>query len=101
VKTFGLSQLIYNLQCYQILEKEINLVERLVFKFIWAKKWEAKKTIDRIKRSVLKNEYSEGGLRAPDVECLDKALKLKQFIRSNESSHIMKNLQEIAMEGMG
>jgi hypothetical protein len=29
VKTYGLSQLIYNLQCYGILQKELVLVERL------------------------------------------------------------------------
>jgi len=101
VKTYGLSQLIYNLQCYHILENEIRLVERLVFKFIWAKKWESKKVIDRIRRSVLKNEYNLGGLRAPDIECLDKALKLKQFIRTSGSSHIMGKLQEISMESLG
>jgi len=102
VKTFGLSQLIYNLQCYQILSNEITLVERLIFRFIWSKKWDYnKKVIDRISRKVMKSEYKDGGLRAPDMECLDRALKLKQFVRASSSSHIIKKIQEISISNIG
>ncbi len=71
VKTYGLSQLIYNLQCYRILQKELVLVERLIFKFFWSKDWNKLHICYRIKRSVLKAEYEKGGLKAPDMECLD------------------------------
>ena len=54
VKTYGLSQLIYNLQCYGILQKELVLVERLIFKFVWSKDWNKLHVCERIKRSVLK-----------------------------------------------
>jgi exonuclease III len=102
VKTFGLSQLIYNLQCYQILDEDLILVERLIFRFIWSRKWDnTKKFIDRISRKVMKNEYSKGGLRAPDIECLDKALKLKQFVRANHSSNVVKKIQEITVCNLG
>jgi hypothetical protein len=97
VKTFGLSQLIYHLQCYHILSKDITLVERLIFNFIWSKNWE-KKSIDRISRKVLKNEYKDGGLKAPDVECLDRALKLKQFIRADNSSHLIKKYKKSLLQ---
>ena len=30
IKTYGLSQLIYNLQCYGILQKDLVLIERLI-----------------------------------------------------------------------
>jgi len=99
VKTYGLSQLIYNLQCHYILEKEIILVERLIYKFIWSKKWTDSRTIDRIKRSVLKNELDMGGLKAPDIDCLDKALKLKQFIRASKSTNVIKSIQEYSIVG--
>jgi hypothetical protein len=100
-KTFGLSQLIYNLQCYHILESEIKTTERLIFKFIWSKEWSAKKAIDRIKRSVLKNDYEDGGLRAPDIESLDRALKLKQFIRAEQSNHKIKIIQQVMLAKLG
>jgi exonuclease III len=93
VKTFGLSQLIYNLQCYEIIERDIKVVERMIFKFIWCKDWNRERWNERISRKVLKNEYEKGGLRAPDVECLNRALKLKQFIRASNGNHVIRELQ--------
>jgi hypothetical protein len=93
VKTFGLSQLIYNLQCYDIIERDIKLVEKMIFKFIWCKEWSKVRWNERIRRKVLKNEYDVGGLRAPDVECLNRALKLKQYIRASHSNHAIRDLQ--------
>jgi hypothetical protein len=59
--TYGLSKLIYNLQCYRILQKELVLVERLILKFFWSKDWNKLHVCERIKRSILKAEYEEGG----------------------------------------
>ena len=61
IKTYGLSQLIYNLQCYGILEKELVLIERLIFKFVWSKGWNKLNVCKTIKRPVLKAECKEGG----------------------------------------
>ena len=63
IKTYGLSQLIYNLQCYEIESKDILEVERLIFKFIWCKDWGKSRWVERIKRKVLKAEYSKGASR--------------------------------------
>jgi hypothetical protein len=98
VKTFGLSQLIYNMQCYEIKMEELIKIERLIFKFIWSKKWSTNRPVERIRRTFLKNAYEEGGVNAPDVECLDRALKLKQFLRSDNSNHPIKELQKILVK---
>ena len=98
VKTYGLSQLIYNMQCYDFNKEDLTRAERLIFKFIWSKKWENTKHVERIKRSILKNEYSLGGMKAPDIESLNRSLKLKQFIRSSRSDHPIKHLQSVALE---
>ena len=100
-KTYGLSQLIYNLQCYGILQKELVLVERLIFKFVWSKDWSKLHVCERIKRSVLKAEYEEGGLKAPDIECLDRSLKLKQFLRASKSGHVIASFQAYSSEKLG
>jgi hypothetical protein len=92
VKTFGLSQLIYNMQSYNFKKADLTMIERSIFGFLWSTS-EHTKGIDRIKRSILKNDYSFGGLNVTDVECLNRALKLRQFIRSNESKHEMSNIQ--------
>jgi hypothetical protein len=101
IKTYGLSQLIYNLQCYGILQKELVLIERLIFKFIWSKDWNKLHVCERIKRSVLKAEYEEGGLKAPDIECLDRSLKLKQFLRASKSRHVIASFQTYSSENLG
>jgi hypothetical protein len=56
---------------------------------------------DRIKRSVMKNDYKDGGLRITDVECLDKALKLRQYIRANNSNHNIVQIQKFCSESSG
>jgi hypothetical protein len=96
VKTFGISQLIYNMQCVNFTEDKILEIERKIFSFIWSKRTLEvnSKSIDRIKRSVLKNDYLEGGLKATDVESLNKALKLRQYIRSNKVEHVISKIQK-------
>ena len=94
VKTFGLSQLIYFLQSCVITENDIDLVNKLIFKFFWNKKWDGK-CPDRIKRQVLKNSYQNGGMKAPDVGALDCGLKVKQFINATRSNNKINTLQRL------
>jgi hypothetical protein len=73
-----------------------------MFGFLWlGNRSDKEKGLDRIKRSVLKNNYSEGGLNITDVECLNKSLKLKQFIRASKSNHPIKQVQRYCLEKLG
>ena len=102
IKTFGLSQLIYNLQVYELKKESITEIERAIFGFIWlSNKSTAERGIDRIKRAVLKNDYSEGGLNITDVECLNKSLKLRQFVKASKSNHPIKVIQQYCIEQLG
>jgi hypothetical protein len=100
VKTFGLSQLIYNMQCYEILPIDLVAIERLIFKFLWSKEWKESRPIERISRRVLKNSFENGGLNAPDVDCLNRSLKLRQFLRCNNSNHPISTLQLILLNNI-
>jgi hypothetical protein len=91
-KTFGLSQLIYNMQSYAFNKPDIVWAERVIFGFIWSSGSE-KLGKDRIKRSILKNDYKEGGLKVTDVECLDRSLKLRQYVRAATSNHSIAKIQ--------
>ena len=101
VKTFGLSQMIYSLQMCDINDRDCTNVERIIFKFLWNKKWLGNPAPDRIKRSTLKLDYDQGGMRAPDIKILNLALKAKQFIRSSRSEHPIKWIQFWIMEEIG
>jgi hypothetical protein len=54
VKTFGLSQLIYNMQTYRFNDIDLKHIEQTIFNFLWSTS-ENPKGIDRVKRAILKN----------------------------------------------
>ena len=101
VKTFGLSQLIYTMQMCEIKQEDVKRIESIIFKFLWNKKWVGNSAPDRIKRDILKMPYSQGGLKVPDIQALDNALKTKQFIRAMNSNHQINLVQKFVMEGEG
>jgi hypothetical protein len=41
----------------------------------------------------MKNDYKDGGMSITDTECLNRALKLRQFIRAKESGHEIAKIQ--------
>jgi exonuclease III len=92
IKTFGISQIIYNMQSYGFKKSELVTIEREIFKFLWSTK-NNESGIDRIKRSVMKNEFEEGGMKITDIESLNRSIKLRQFIRSYRSNHVIKYIQ--------
>jgi len=100
VKTFGLSQIIYNMQAYGFKDAELINTERIIFKFLWSTN-ENPNGIDRIKRAIMKNDYSKGGMKVTDVESLDRSLKLKQFIRAYNSNHIISKIQALLTSRSG
>ena len=68
--------------------------ERIIFKFLWSTN-ENPNGIDCIKQTIMKNEYSKGGMKVTDIESLDRSLKLKQFIRAYYSNHIISKIQAL------
>ena len=73
--------------------------------WFWTKsqpcKSDKERGIDRIKRSVLKNKFSEGGLNITDMECLNRSLKLRQFIRASKINHPICRIQKYCVEKLG
>jgi hypothetical protein len=43
----------------------------------------------------MKNEYSKGGLMVTDVECLERSLKTRQFIRAFNSNQVISKIQAL------
>ena len=84
IKTFALSQIIYSMQCNFFSAASLAQVEKICFEYLWNKKPDKTKAYERIARSKLKLPLQCGGINAVDLESLDKALKIKQLIRSTE-----------------
>ena len=72
VKSEALSQLNYLMTILpQPNKAQIKEIESIVFRFVWGGK------PDKIKRSTLKNTFSKGGMRMPDVATQANSLKIK------------------------
>jgi len=98
INTFGISQLIYTMQMCEYKENEIKRIENMIFKFLWNKRWNGNSAPDRIKREVLKQDYKDGGLKVPDITIINKALKLRQFLRSIKADHPICTIQSYVTE---
>ena len=90
------------MQLCKIKETCIKFIEKIIFGFIWrSHRSERERGIDRIKRFILKNKYVEGGLNVTDIECLDRSLKTRQFIRADKSKHPIGIIQLYCIEMQG
>ena len=77
LKSLVASQLVYILSPLQTKHHAINEINKLFFKFLWNDKG------DKIKRKVMINDYSEGGLKMIDITSFNKSLKatwIKKFL---------------------
>ena len=69
LKSLVASQLVYVLSPLYTTAKTIKEVNKLFFSFLWNGKG------DKIKRYIIKNDYSNGGLKMIDVQSFSKSLK--------------------------
>jgi hypothetical protein len=87
VKTFGLSQMIYSLQTTHIEQKELKEIDDHIYRFIWNTKSTSSKVTPKIKKNILKSNFANGGLNAPDIYSINDAIKYKQLIKCHHSKH--------------
>jgi hypothetical protein len=92
-KAYGISQIIYVMQTCEFHRKDLIEIERLYFKFLWAKSWNTKNP-ERIKRTCLKMERNQGGINALDIESLYTAIKIKQITNALSSNRFIKEIQD-------
>ena len=79
-KTFLLSKLNYILQSLNLPINIQQIIDNMIFKFIWKTK-SSKKTIEKIKRSTLCLNVKDGGLSMVSIETQQKVLLLRWLHR--------------------
>ena len=67
IKTLGISQLTASLQQTYIKDIHIKEIDEAITRFIWNKKTTSRPS-GLIASSLLKRDYHEGGLKAPDIK---------------------------------
>ena len=95
LKTFGISQLIFLMQSIKLEQKDFVDVNRVLYKFLWNRNFNAPKAPERIKREIINKSIRLGGFGMLNIEEIDKSLKLKALGRLFSSEHpLMKILRE-------
>ena len=84
VKTFAISQLVYRMHTCHIKEEDLILIDRLCYSFIW-NSTNNNRPGDKVKRTLLKNEYENGGFKAPCIKSMDSGIKLKKYLRAGSN----------------
>ena len=74
-KSLGVSKLVYAASMLTVPEEVINIVQRKLFSFLWKNK------NDKIKRTVLYQAQSKGGLNFPNFRTTVKSLRLSWISR--------------------
>ena len=69
-KVLGISSLVYSGSNINMLKEIIRDVQSRLFRFLLNNKQ------DKIKRTCLYQDFEKGGLRVPDIETINKALRL-------------------------
>jgi hypothetical protein len=88
------------MQAYDFKKAEVILIERSIFNFLWSRT-ENHEGIDRIKRSIMKSDYKDGEMKVTDVDCLNRSLKLRQFIRADNVNHVISRIQTFLTSNSG
>ena len=104
VKTFGLSQLIFSLQSTWIKLEDHAKIEDIIFRFIWKIKKDNPISSGKVKREIMKSNYDLGGLKAPDIYSIDKAIKYKNILRNKfneEHTHPIRVICSNALFDLG
>lgn len=89
VKTFGISQFIYLMQCLSLNANNFKRINHLLYTFIWNRHFASAKAPERISRELVTKSIREGGLGMIDLEKLDRSLKITALGRMDVSEHPM------------
>ena len=84
VKTFAISQLIYRMHTCCIKEEDLTKIERICYSFIW-NSTNNNRPGDKVKRTLMKNKYEHGGMKAPCIKSMDSGIKLKKYLRAGNN----------------
>ena len=87
VETFGISQLIYLMQTFNLSNVHFKHANNVIYKFIWNRHYLASKAPERIKREIMNKPVKLGGYGMLDVASLDESIKIKAVGRLLSSNH--------------
>ena len=101
LKTFGISIFIIIIQSIGLLPKYINQINSILFRFIWKKKNDKTRAVERVSRKKICDKKHEGGLCMINMECfqlsflLDWAERLLDNTQADWKACAMESLSRV------
>ena len=77
IKTFLVSQFDFVMQSVGLPEKVLQNVNRILYKFLWQRRFSNKKAFEKIKRKILQMDYDKGGVKMIDMNEIQKCYSLQ------------------------
>ena len=89
IKTFGLSQLIFVMKSIVLPQNVLGEINTMFFKFLWSNSSINNNVSEKVKRTVMFNDYSSGGLKMIDIIKFQESIMLEwvENLLSEESCH--------------
>ena len=87
IKTYAVSQVIFLMQSMKLTEASYKSIDRVLFKYLWNRNFNASRAPDRIKRKVMYTPTSLGGFGMLNVRELADSLDLRSYARLMVSNH--------------
>ena len=70
VKTFMVSQFNFIMQSVGLPEKILDDINRMLYKFIWQRRYSNRKAFEKVKRKIVQQDYDNGGIRMIDMKSM-------------------------------
>ncbi len=100
IKTFGISQYLYALAVINLEQNQWDEIQKLIFKFIWNKNYNAPPAPHRIKRDIINEKICNGGFGMLKLQEVANAIKLKRFsLMTDVGGHPIADLQRALNAG--
>ena len=87
IKSYAVSQLIYLRQSMFLSESSCKSANRVIFKYLWNKHYDAARAPERLKRSIMLTPVKWGGFGLIDINALFDSLALRSYGRLITSKH--------------
>ena len=87
IKTFAIAKVIYLMQSMSLSEASYKAIDKVIYKYLWNKNFDANKAPERLKRSIMLTPVSMGGFGLIEIRKLADSLDLRSYGRLLGTNH--------------
>jgi len=88
------------MQSTNVDNEDLKLIDDIIFRFIWNAKPD-KRTVHKIKKTIIQGSKANGGLNAPDIFTLNKAIKYRNVFNVVNDNHPIYKIYKKKLSDLG